>query len=180
MKISHIVAPSIYLSRLLEGDGVITCFCDADGVLADFAHHVQTLFGAHPDSYSEADLWRNINSQSEFYLSIPLMPDARRLWHVLKPFHPIVLTGCPASNYTVAARQKVIWVKRHFGADVEVITCLSRDKQLHLTAAGDILIDDRSSNIKKWIKAGGIGIWHRDAETTIAEFQAIIRDRIAA
>jgi hypothetical protein len=146
---------------------------DCDGVLADFAGHVQTLFGKHPDAFSVVELWQHIDSVPDFYLTVPLMADARQLWQVVKPFHPIVLTGCPEGNFAEAARQKNIWVKRHFGS-VEVITCLSREKSRYLNAADDILIDDRGGNIKKWIKAGGIGIRHVDAATTIHEFQKIV------
>jgi hypothetical protein len=167
--------------RLVESEVTpqLTCFCDCDGVLADFNGHVQTLFGTDPDRMPETALWQAIDSVPDFYLTIPLKADARQLWNAIKPFHPIILTGCPAHNYDESARQKVIWIKRHFG-DVEVITCLSRNKPLSMNAPGDILIDDRSGNIKKWIKAGGIGILHTNAASTIAKFQDIIHNRSIA
>jgi len=151
-----------------------TIFVDCDGVLANFDSHVQTLFGGHPDSFSANDLWQNINSHDEFFLTVSLMPDAHKLWKKLQPYHPIVLTGCPKSNFERAAKQKIIWIKRHFGPSVPVIPCLSRDKQNYLKHAGDILIDDRSSNIRRWVKAGGVGIQHHNAATTIEKLQQIL------
>ena len=147
-------------------------------MLADFNGHVQSLFGADPDRMSETALWQAIDTVPDFYLTIPLKADARQLWTALKRFHPIVLTGCPAHSYDESARQKVLWIKKHFGGNVQVITCLSRNKQQHMNAPGDILIDDRSGNIKKWIKAGGIGIRHANAATTIAKFQQILQDQM--
>ena len=42
---------------------------------------------------------------------------------------------------------------------------------------GDILIDDYPSNIRAWEKAGGIGILHTDAQSTIQQLQTILSEK---
>ena len=36
-----------------------------------------------------------------------------------------------------------------------------------------ILIDDRDSNIEQWISNGGIGILHKDFDTTVIELEKL-------
>ena len=36
-----------------------------------------------------------------------------------------------------------------------------------------ILIDDRDRNIEQWISSGGIGILHKDYDTTISELEKL-------
>ena len=56
-----------------------------------------------------------------------------------------------------------------------MITCFSRDKARHLKAPGDILVDDRNDTIRRWEKAGGYGIWYRDAEQTVRDLRQALR-----
>jgi hypothetical protein len=85
---------------------------------------------------------------------MPLKPGARELWDAVKHVNPTVLTGCPKSDYDRAAVAKIAWWKEHFNHDA-VITCLSRDKALHIKAEGDWLVDDMSKNCKRWAAAKG-------------------------
>jgi hypothetical protein len=150
-------------------------YLDNDGVLANFDEHVKDLFGQTPREMGDEKLWENINSYPEFWMSIVPMDDAYELWNFVVgtgiPF--CVLTGCPKSNYEYAASQKPLWVAKHFG-DVEVITCLSKHKQVHMKNPGDILIDDFVVNIRRWEKAGGIAIKHYNAVDTIKKLTIIL------
>jgi hypothetical protein len=129
-------------------------FLDSDGVFADFDKHVIDLFGKTPHELGDAEMWRLANASEIFWDEMPLLPGAQELWAAFSPLKPTILTGCPRSDYDRAAASKRIWWKRHFDHD-DVITCLSRDKALHMQAQGDWLIDDMSKNTKRWEKAGG-------------------------
>jgi hypothetical protein len=119
------------------------------------------------------EMWELINQEPNFWPTVPVKDGADRLWAVIKPYNPIILTGCPKDNFEFAAAHKRVWIKQHFGTS-RVITCLAKDKQTHMTAPGDILIDDFMSNIKRWVKAGGRGIWFRNADQAIEDFKKLI------
>jgi hypothetical protein len=150
---------------------------DLDNVLADFVQHVLEHFAAHPDDIPTDDLWVMVESVPNFWLTMPLKYRAHDLWDFVQPYNPVILTGCPKSHYEVAAAQKVTWVKQKFGEQVTVITCLSRDKQKYLLDPADILIDDFSSNVKRWRKAGGRAVRYKTYEQTIAELRILLNER---
>ena len=153
-------------------------FVDCDGVIAYFNKNVVNFFNQHPAELKTEDMWQLINAESGFWPAMPVKDGAERLWAALAPYNQIVITGCPKDNYDAAAAHKVDWVKQHFGQNVRVITCLAKDKQNFMTAPGDILIDDFKSNIKRWIKAGGRGIWFHDADQAIADFKAMVEENV--
>jgi hypothetical protein len=85
-------------------------------------------------------------------------------------FNPIVLTGVNASHFDEAARMKKEWWATNFSW-TNVITCIARDKHLHMKNPEDILVDDFERNLKRWRNAGGNAILHVNAETTITELK---------
>jgi hypothetical protein len=106
---------------------------------------------------------------------MPLMPGARTLLEHGKlhgPILPVVITGCPRSNFDFVAEQKKRKFKIYF-PDIEIVTCLSRDKPLHMKNPGDILIDDFAKNIKRWEKAGGKGIRYYNYKQAMNELMVI-------
>lgn len=129
-------------------------FIDSDGVFADFDEHIHQLFGVYPRQMNDAEMWRRANAHPSFWDDMPLMPGAHEFFDAIKHVRPTVLTGCPKSDYDRAASAKLAWWKRHFGHE-QVITCLSRDKALHMKNPGDWLVDDMSKNTKRWAAAGG-------------------------
>lgn len=155
-------------------------FTDNDGVLANFNRNVVNFFGKHPADWNNDEMWEAINQEPDFWHTVPLKDGATRLWAVLTPYNPIVITGCPKDNFAMASAHKTIWIKKVFGEDVRVITCLAKDKQTHMTAPGDILIDDFKSNIKRWEKAGGRGVWYRNVDQAITDFQKMVEEDVAS
>lgn len=149
-------------------------FLDLDGVMADFERGYEIMYGHHPHSKQDRDMWRTINSNPDHWDSLPIMPGAMRLWAVIAQFKPTILTGCPSGGYKMAVEGKRGWCAREFGPEVAVITCMSRDKQKHMIAPGDILIDDMSKNCNRWTEAGGVAIQHKNAADTIAALQPYI------
>lgn len=148
-------------------------FVDCDGVLAAFSQHVLDRLGVRPGLITDDEMWELIAAIPDFWPTIPVKYGAHDLMNFLKPYSPIVLTGCPKNHYEAAAAHKVEWVARHFG-DVPVITCLSRNKPLYMHAAGDILIDDFSTNIRRWVNAGGVGVHYRRHLQGLTDFKIAV------
>lgn len=150
-------------------------FLDVDGVFGGFDEHHEALFGMRPDAIPDEQLWINVNADPDrFWGGMPLKAGALELWEVCRHLNPTFLTGCPRSGFEAAAAHKRVWLKEHFG-DVPVITCLSRDKQLHMTAPGDVLLDDRHSNIRRWEKAGGLALLYRRPDRAIRDVIGVFR-----
>jgi len=83
--------------------------------------------------------------------------------------HPIILTGCPIGGW--AEPQKVEWAAEHFPG-AEIITCMSREKYLHVDQ-GDVLVDDYRKYQRQREEAGGIFIHHTSARSIIAALKRI-------
>jgi hypothetical protein len=143
-------------------------FLDCDGVLADFDAAAERLFHMGPRQV-EATLgtkafWARIARHPNFYGTLPLMPDAMRLYEAVAHLDPIILTGCPMGGW--AEQQKVDWAARHFPG-VKIITCQSREKCRFMEKPGDILVDDYLKYQRLWEEAGGVFVHHQFAERSI-------------
>lgn len=143
----------------------MTLFVDLDGTLADFDAHYEALFGLRPCKIADNVDWKAVRGVKDFYLGMPPLQDMRQLWDYVSPLKPIILTGVPKS-VEEAPGNKVAWVRKHLGPDVEVRCCLSKEKALHCKP-GDILIDDWEKHKHLWLAAGGVWITHVSAEQTI-------------
>jgi hypothetical protein len=139
-------------------------FVDMDGVLADFDRHHAALFGTRPCRNSTRVDWKAVHRAKDFFLGIPPMADLEDLWARIERHRPIVLTGIPVS-VPEAEDNKRTWVRAHLGENVEVRTCLAREKYLH-ASPGDVLIDDWEKFRQLWIDAGGRWITHVSAADT--------------
>jgi hypothetical protein len=148
-------------------------FLDCDGVLADFDKAAEKLFGM-PSRQAEQKLgpkrfWGKLRSHADFYGTLPLLPDARKLFDSVAHLNPIILTGCPLGGW--AEEQKHRWAAVHFPG-TRMITCMAREKRMHMSP-GDVLVDDYLKYKALWEDAGGIFIHHTSADNTIAELRRI-------
>ena len=148
----------------------IQLFVDLDGVLVDFDAGVRKIFGKNPSEIAPKMMWPRLARTPGFYENLPWMRDGRELWEVVRPYNPTICTGVPIGSW--AGPQKMNWCKRELGAMVPVITCKSREKQLHCQGPMSILIDDRREIGASWEEAGGVFIHHLDAENSIKLFIA--------
>ncbi len=148
-------------------------FLDCDGVLADFDEGARQLLGMSPAAFEakhgRREFWRRIATASNFYGTLPEMPDARQLFDAVAHLQPTILTGLPIGNW--AAPQKIAWAATHFPG-VPIITCMARDKHKHM-AAGDVLIDDRENHRAAYENAGVVFVHHRDAADSLNQLAAI-------
>lgn len=145
-------------------------FVDLDGVLADFDRGVEIVTGRRPDQLSTREMWRALSREPDFFGALGMMVDAKELWAHCKPHRPVILTGLPIGSW--AAPQKRRWVANMLGEDVEVITCMSRDKP-DWSAPGHVLVDDREKTKAGWEAKGGTFILHRTAAESIAALKAL-------
>ena len=133
-------------------------FLDLDGVLADFGNHAQSENKIKPDGKIDWDAL-----DYTWWVTMPAYKGAREFYdETLKLGVVRFLTG-PVLNESCYAG-KAHWVQDFVperGKDIleDLIICGSENKFL-VAAQGRILVDDRASNIKEWIEAGGIGILH--------------------
>ena len=153
-----------------------TIYIDMDGVVADFDTYVEGVLGREIGWGTSQDLtdeeWVKLASVDRLYYQLPLMPDATKLVAYAKSlstrFYVGFLTAIPRRTTIPSAQaDKQAWVDKYFPGMKMDIGPFSRDKQKWCTP-GDILIDDRPSNIVEWSAAGGIAMYHTgDVDATI-------------
>ena len=150
-------------------------FLDCDGVLADFDRGACELLGAKPKAYiakhGRGAFWKRLAKATNFYGSLPEMPDGRLLFDAVKHLKPTILTGLPMGGW--AAPQKVEWAAAHFPG-VPIVTCMARDKHLHMHP-GDVLVDDREKHRAAYEEAGVVFVHHRNAADSLRQLAKIYR-----
>ena len=161
-----------------------TIYIDMDGVVADFDTYVSLLLkrpiGWHN---SLGDLsneeWVKIASEDRLYYHLSLMPDATKLVAYIKSlstrFYVQFLTAIPRRTTMPSAKaDKQAWVDKYFPGMKMDVGPYSHDKQ-KWCVPGDILIDDRPSNIEQWTAVGGIAIYHTgDVDASIRRLNEVI------
>ncbi|CAM9588073.1 unnamed protein product [Chrysoparadoxa australica] len=158
----------------------VQVFCDLDGVLCDFDAGVRRVFNGKGPEYfhrgSIAKMWGGLaRVEGGFYSKLDWMPGGYDLWQhisVMDPA-PIILTGLPRGTW--AEPQKRAWCQRELGDHVQVITCMSRDKQKYCVRAGSILIDDREDVGERWMQFGGHFVHHVSTESSILQLERLLR-----
>lgn len=156
-------------------------YLDLDGVLADFNNSIKRYTGKYPYEMSSDEMWKKVQEDEHFYRKLEKMPDANRLFSEVSAlakehgFVVKVLTAIPRkSTMPNAGFDKIEWVKEHFPGLEVILGPYSRDKWKH-AKFGDILIDDRQSNIKEWKEKGnGIGILYKNTNDTINNLKSIL------
>lgn len=153
-------------------------FVDLDGVLVDFDAGVRRATGKDPSELHPRNMWPAIARTKGFYDRLDWMPDGRDLWLAVKKYSPAILTGLPMGKW--AEPQKRSWCERELGADVHVITGMSRQKadlavrwleENDMDEKTPVLIDDRLKMKESWEAVGGKFILHLNAAGSIAKLK---------
>ena len=145
-----------------------TLYLDMDGVVADFDSYAKTVLNTDSMKHSWPEHeWKKIASNPRLYRDLKRTTEADDLvifctnlcnknnWDLL------FLTAVPKDNdMPWAFYDKVQWVQKYYPSIPVHFGPHSHDKWKHCIK-GDILIDDRPSNIEQWNKADGIGILHK-------------------
>jgi len=154
-----------------------------DGVVADFDTFAEEILGRKIGWGTTQDLsneeWVKLASVDRLYYQLPLMPDATKLVAYVKSlstrFNVGFLTAIPRRTTIPSAQaDKQAWVDKYFPGMRMDIGPFSHDKQ-KWCAPGDILVDDRPSNIEQWKEAGGFAIYHTgDVDATIKRINEVV------
>ncbi len=162
-----------------------TIYLDMDGVVADFDAKVSEILGYTREPFSRYpdEDWKKILNYPRFYRDLPLCKDAKHLvtmvLHIAhnKDMDVKFLSALPKDNdFPWAAYDKFIWAQNYFPMIPVWIGPYSEDKQQR-SRPGDVLIDDRTSNIEQWENKGGLAILHRgDVEATLDTLRKLLND----
>ena len=151
-------------------------YCDMDCVVADFLKFTNNILGTKFKDEYWSDLPLDTLAQ------LPKMPDADVLWGYIKQFQPFMLTAVPRESRGPIAKRawkdKTRWMKKNFIlASDRMRIVLRKNKKNFAVDRRDrrpnILIDDHLGNIREWERAGGIGVHHISASSTINDLKKI-------
>ena len=159
-----------------------TLYLDMDDVIADFRGYATKLLGKvqEGEKWSHED-WIKLRSNERIYRDLDKTTEADELIQFCTEFcntnsyRMLFLTAVPKGNdVRWAFYDKVLWAQKHYPDIPVMFGPFSKDKQVHCNH-GDILIDDRPSNIKEWKESGGIAIQHDygNVELTIEQLKLI-------
>ena len=163
---------------------MITVFVDMDGVVADFDGYANRTLGIETTPgyrFSQEDWYKLRKHNQRIYRDLPLTSTALNLIYTLKElrdvygFTIIFLTAVPHENdLGWAFTDKVEWARKYFPGIPVWFGPYSADKYRHC-GDGDVLIDDRVSNIKEW---PGHAILHNynDVDATINDLKGYLDD----
>lgn len=151
-----------------------------DGVVADFDEYAFRTLGFPPsDGIYPNDKWQQLAKNPRIYRDLIKTPYADRLvteckdFALAKGYELHFLTAVPKANDVKwSFYDKVLWAQQHFPYIAVMFGPYSKDKWHHCQP-GDILIDDRESNIIEWRAAGGIAIHHKNIDTTLYELSKL-------
>ena len=158
-------------------------YIDLDGVLAD--HDLQSrAFDVKiaKDEGSDSGIAYDISEYPEkFFRTMPPMMDVHLFQDWLKGIDNTrvhILTAVPKRRTTATSvfDEKRDWVKEHFPfiRSSNINICFREHKRLFATLhPHSILIDDNKNNINEWRGAGGIGILHKNAISSIKKAMEI-------
>ena len=151
-------------------------YVDMDGVLANFEKRWVDIYGFDPEMTHKHKAQRKQEFQDfvdnkEFAVLEP-MPDMHvlveylndKLAHVPKE---ILSSTAKEDYFDTLSVQKGAWLENH-NIDWKPNFVPGKKHKYKYAQPGFVLIDDDRKNIEDWNAAGGIGILHRDAITTIA------------
>jgi 5'(3')-deoxyribonucleotidase len=164
-----------------------TVFIDMDRVLVDYDKFIAEKFGHlfQDKKIDDAEIVDHLHTVDHLYLNLPPMPYAQRLVRLAMLYSDDVqiLTSLPSRwNIEHAEEDKREWIARHFPSQkLKCNICQSPREKWEWAKRGDILIDDKLSNILSWEELGyGNGIHHnpRDYALTATRFIFLVSESL--
>ena len=159
-----------------------TIYLDMDDVTADFKAYAKRLLGKTQENerWPHED-WIKLRENPRLYRDLEPTPEASALVEYCRylrdnnGFELKFLSAVPKGNdFHWAFYDKVVWAQKYFPDIPVMFGPFSKDKHVHCQA-GDILIDDRTSNCDEWRAAGGFAVQHRgDLNKTLLTLSQIL------
>jgi hypothetical protein len=139
-------------------------YMDMDGVVADFVKGYKDMTGrnAHEDDLQTINF--NCALVFNFFRKLPILEKGKELFKELDKFCRIVFLTTPMDSVITCRRDKIEWIKEHFG-NYDII--FSYNKQDYAKDDCCILIDDMDYNLKPFSEAGGTAINFKDNNNKI-------------
>lgn len=154
-------------------------FLDLDGVFVNLYKAIDTSTVEFPEGILRKNKFDILFKECpRLFKDLEPMPDAQELLGFVRSMccELIVLTALPIHvEMEYAIEDKKAWAAKHLGPDIEFrVGPHAVDKQYHCENTDDILIDDNLKNIGQWQKAGGVGIYHVNAASSIKMVKAYL------
>lgn len=153
-------------------------FCDLDGVFVDFYAVADRLLGRRFKDTAPAEAWAILEKVPGLYRDLPMLAEGRKLWAGLAPVRDrlqvLSALPLPTGELDTADEDKRFWVRDNLSPALPVNLVVGGVNKVKYLTPGAILIDDLPRNIELWRQAGGIGILHVDADSTLAQLYAVI------
>jgi hypothetical protein len=175
----------------------IQIYVDMDGVLADMETGFKKISGGYTSDdfknspqcrgdkrISQKLFWKLIGRTPNFWLNLPVLPDAKILWKYVKENFtnpaPVILSAGQGGSLIA---EKTQWAHIHIDPNVKVIVAHSKDKKVEYMIkyppeqrVTHVLIDDRQKNIDLWDNTDEhrVGILHTDAANTIKQLAQFV------
>jgi 5'(3')-deoxyribonucleotidase len=168
-----------------------TIYIDMDGVVADFDSMARQLLKRNTEDASSNERWpeeewRRLRDHEHLYRDLPKTAYADRIMDVARAFRDnlgwrlCMLTAIPRNNdMPHCFHDKILWMAERYPEVTVFFGPYSHDKQHHCRP-GDILVDDRTSNIEEWQARGGVAVKvsTRDAEPALALLTSLYRHHV--
>lgn len=162
----------------------MTIYLDMDDVVADFKAYATGVLGKkQQDEKWPHEDWVKLRDNPRLYRDLDPTPESTALVEYCRylrdhnGFELMFLTAVPKGNDVHwAFYDKVLWAQRYFPDIPVMFGPFSKDKQVHCKA-GDILIDDRTSNCKEWERAGGFAVQYSGDLTKTIQTLADVLDK---
>ena len=167
----------------MENAATQTVYVDLDGVIIDWNGGFKKISGGltgneYESKYGKIPSMELIKSHGiEWWANLDWLPDGKELWkHINDNFVNVKIltaTGRPGGYTSMARKGKEIWMKNNLpGVPAKDKLIVGRKgEKAQFAKPGDILIDDTPENINDWVQAGGVGILHKDAMSTMSKLK---------
>ena len=159
------------IQELMNNPNIGTVYIDMDGVVAGCDQATADFNGIPLETYSAAgysnQYWKNMLATADmekFFAEMGYEKNAEKLlgWFETNNVQYTFLTRpVREPNVEACIKGKNRWLAKKGLATHKVIFEFDKEKYAVTNGIPNILIDDHSGNIEKWIEAGGIGIHYR-------------------
>ena len=165
----------LYFEQMKENLGEIAeateIYVDMDGVLADFFGEWAKImqvdhFTKIDKEHDIKDALQKIRDTDEFWLKLPLLPQAKQLLSLIKQIKgEYNICSSPLADDPRSEPHKREWIEKNLAFFPPKNVYITHNKAQFATkedGTPNILIDDFGKNINQWESAGGIGFKYKD------------------